>query len=319
MIVRALFLLIALSFFSLLQVSNAYFVDPQGEQYKLDGNFIFSSYGAGNYFSIGNSKILYVTSNNVDDNRIMKLDPTGKISLTWTSPNWLAFGDITVSPDGYIYALLTNKFIKFNEVTGPQNGGTQYKNDQSLYYHHIAANKLGYFFCDKNISVAKYNGSTGVRLVTSYGGGNSYGGGDFKDVSDIAIDSHDNIYVADHQGHCVYKYTYIEFVYNKPGQIIIHGPTSQIKDPYGIEIDANNNIYVLDADGSSMAIRKFDYQGNWKAAIRQLDGVDQMKVAPNGEIYIGNRNTGRIEKFSVISYKQQIPPQRLLQKKIFSK
>lgn len=156
-----------------------------------------------------------------------------------------------------------------------------------------------------------HDGDTrGVRItVLDYDSGyhgdfGSYGSGDgqFTWPTDIALDSDDNVYVADEflQRISVFDGT-LNFVskWGTPGTA-----AGQVDGPSGLDFDSDDNVLIVDHHNSR--IQKFTKDGTPLSAFgSEGDGDGEfnlpwgIRVAPSGDIYVADWRNDRIQRFTM--------------------
>lgn len=124
--------------------------------------------------------------------------------------------------------------------------------------------------------------------------------GDFKDACGVALDTDNNIYVTDIEGHNVKKF-------NKKFKLMKTWGTKgtangQFDSPLGITV-VGNNVYIADSGNSRIQIfdregtfiKKFGEQGKKNGKFKNPGDVvlDHM-----GNIYVADSNNNRIQKFN---------------------
>ena len=137
-------------------------------------------------------------------------------------------------------------------------------------------------------------------------GSEGSGDGQFKDIHGIAVDSKDNVYVADNGNNRIQ-------VFDSDGNFITKWGSEgsgdgQFNYPEGIAVDSSDNVYVADRTISNMQynkgiIKKFDSDGNfmtkwdYKAPIEGVFG-DTIDIATgSNNVYISDSHFGNIQKF----------------------
>lgn len=107
-------------------------------------------------------------------------------------------------------------------------------------------------------SVRAYGATEAPAYVSQFGSAGS-GDGQFSNPYGIAMDSQDNLYVADRLNHRVQKF-------DSNGNFLLKFGSSgsgdgQLSSPRGIAVDASGNIYI--ADTSNHRVQKFDATGTY--------------------------------------------------------
>lgn len=155
-----------------------------------------------------------------------------------------------------------------------------------------------------------HDGDTrGARITvmdyeSNYGGDfGSYGSNDgqFTWPTDIAVDSDNNLYVADEYLQRISKFDReVNFV-NKWG-VKGSGP-GQINGPAGLTLDSEDNLYV--SDHRNGRIQVFTTDGEFIRAFGSAgDGVGQLNlpwgitVAPGGDLFVADWRNDRIQRFT---------------------
>ncbi|MGA1940680.1 immunoglobulin-like domain-containing protein [Arcobacter sp. YIC-310] len=137
----------------------------------------------------------------------------------------------------------------------------------------------------------------------------------FNNPSSIAIDSNDNLFVADTKNHKIRKITPDGRSSTFAGLGVIGssddiGIASTFNTPYGIDIDSNDNLYV--ADTNNHKIRKITPSGNvttlaGSGSAGFADGTgslatfrypDKLVVDSDNNIYVGDYNNHSIRKIT---------------------
>ena len=147
---------------------------------------------------------------------------------------------------------------------------------------------------DPNISPTCY------QFVTKWGSQGT-GDGQFNFPNGLAIDSAENIYVADTSNHRIQKF-------NSSGSFIIEWGSygtgdGQFNEPTEVAVDASGNVYV--ADLSNHRIQKFSSNGtfttkwgSYGTGDGQFNRPTGVAVDSSGDVYVADAYNNRIQKFS---------------------
>jgi DNA-binding beta-propeller fold protein YncE len=157
---------------------------------------------------------------------------------------------------------------------------------------------------EDNSNVEKFD-SNGNYLTQWGGPGN--GNGQFNSPSEssgpfgIAVDSSNNVYVADNYNNRIEKFTSNGTYLMQWGSY--GSGNGQFDGPEGIAVDSSNNIYV--ADNGNCRIEKFTSNGNYLtqwgsqgSGNGQLYLPEGIAVDRNNNVYVADQYNARIEKFS---------------------
>ncbi len=125
----------------------------------------------------------------------------------------------------------------------------------------------------------------------------------FKEPISIALDSQDNLYVADSANHRIQKFDSKGHLITKWGGLG-QGDGQLDCEPYsfcGVSVDANGHVYVT--DGNNGRVQKFDANGKFLAKWGSLGSGDGKFNAPfgigvdrQGNVYVADDNK-HIQKF----------------------
>ena len=131
-------------------------------------------------------------------------------------------------------------------------------------------------------------------------GSQGSGNGQFAAPEGIAIDSSNNVYVADTQNYRVQKFNYngnYLTQWGNPGS-----GNGQFEIPEGIAVDSSNNVYV--ADTQNYRVQKFDSNGNYLtqwgssgSGNGQFNEPFGIAVDSSNNVYVADIFNDRIEKF----------------------
>ena len=125
--------------------------------------------------------------------------------------------------------------------------------------------------------------------VTAFEGGHGAGRGQFDSPRGIAIDSAENIFIADTDNGRIEKFS--------PDGIFV-ASIGQFEGPNGIAIDRAGNIYVAEI-GSKHRVQKLGPDGTFVAAwAPALYGPRKIAIGPDDSIYVVDSGRNRIVKFS---------------------
>jgi len=133
-------------------------------------------------------------------------------------------------------------------------------------------------------------------------GSSGTGDGQLNSPNDIAVDSLDNVYVADTNNNRIQKF-------DSNGNFITKWGSSgtgdeQFLNAYGIAVDSSDNVYV--ADTGNHRIQKFDSNGNFITKWGS-EGIDygqfkypwDVAIDSLGNAYVTDTENQRIQKFSI--------------------
>jgi DNA-binding beta-propeller fold protein YncE len=157
---------------------------------------------------------------------------------------------------------------------------------------------------EDNSNIEKFD-SNGSYLTQWGGPGN--GNGQFNSPSElsgpfgIAVDSSNNVYVADTFNNRVEKFTSSGNYLTQWGRY--GSGNGQFDGPEGIAVDASNNVYVVDQGNSR--VEKFTSNGNYLmqwgsqgSGNGQLYDPEGIAVDRSNNVYLADQYNARIEKFS---------------------
>jgi hypothetical protein len=257
------------------------------QKFDSSGAFLakFGSYGFDNgQFSspwglaTDSSDNIYVAD--VDSQRIQKFSSSGAFLAKWGSQGSGAgqfstpLGVATDSSDNVYVAELNNRIQKFNSSGsfistwgwGVRTGAQRFETCTSS--------------CRRGIS----------------GSGN----GQFNDPYALAIDSSDNVYVADTFNNRIQKFSSSgAFIRTWGGPGSANG---KFNFPAGIATDSSDNVYVTELNNNR--IQKFNSSGaflakwgSYGAGNGQFDGPSGIAINPSRDVYVGDAGNDRIQKF----------------------
>lgn len=255
-----------------------------------DGQFLFPSDVA-----IDNDGNIIVADNN--NNRVQKLDSSGTFLFKLGANG----GDGTGGDgDGeFIFPFGVTTDSLNNIYVSDQFNGRIEKFDSS-------GNFMGWLgFCSSGVNCNLGNHTSmgfSCTAVTCSLPGNQLGNGQFNSPRGIAIDSSDNIYVADTSNHRIQKF-------DSSGSFLTAFGTSgsgdgQFSFPRAVAVD-DSKIYV--ADTGNNRVQVFDSSGSFQfnfGSLGALDGQFEepqgIEVDSSGNIFVGDTNNVRVQKFDMI-------------------
>ena len=261
------------------------------QKFDSSGNFItkWGTRGGGNGefnapigVAVDSANNVYVTE--VYNNRVQKFDANGNFITKWGGTSSGSYG--SYGPYG---------------ETESGGGDGEFYNPTGIV---VDSSNNVYVADTSNHRIQKFSSSGtfitkwGSADIGSYGSSNpGSGNGEFTYPGGIAIDSGNNIYVADNQNDRIQKFTSTgAFVQNIGSTGSNNG---QLNKPTGLAVDDSNNIYV--ADTENMRIQKFNSSGSYESqyALSTFSpylpySITGITAASNGRLYIGEGAQGRV-------------------------
>ena len=149
-----------------------------------------------------------------------------------------------------------------------------------------------------NNRVLKFAGNG--NYLTQWGSSGS-GNGQFSDPQGVAVDSSNNVYVADGSNNRVEKF-------DSNGNYLTRWGSQgtgngQFEGLVGIAVDSSNNVYVV--DGNNERVEKFDSNGNdltqWGSPGTSNGQFEQpfgIAVDSSNNVYVIDEENDRVEKFT---------------------
>jgi hypothetical protein len=127
-----------------------------------------------------------------------------------------------------------------------------------------------------------------IRVLSKTGDSiNAIGDGVIRQVSDMALDSKENLFAVDPDNSMIFKFL-------KNGQLVSSWP---VTIPTAITIDSMDNVYVIFLNGRG--ILKLDTAGQHVDSVTFGSGTDEVHfaVAPDGKIFVGRLATNTITAY----------------------
>ena len=179
------------------------------------------------------------------------------MNCTWSSSVSVRTCSSTLSSTGNILKWDGVYTFRILTLIDEWENRSEYTSDGDLYHTQPSIPGVGTVvvgshnldFPDIDIGVVA---STPMSFITSWGS-NGTGDGEFVDPDGIAIDTGDNIYIADRNNHRIQKFDSagnFSFLWGSNGS-----GNGQFSDPSGIEIDSVGQVYVVDRNNHR--IQKF--------------------------------------------------------------
>ena len=150
------------------------------------------------------------------------------------------------------------------------------------------------------------DGYSGLQVCTAadvpcQAGASGSGNGQLNFPYGVAVDSSDNVYVADFSNHRIQKFSSSGAYLAQWGS---YGTgNDQFNSPFGVGIDGSDNVYV--ADSGNHRILKFNssgvYQAQWGSsgtAENQFNSPADVAVDASGNIYVADNWNHRVQKFN---------------------
>jgi DNA-binding beta-propeller fold protein YncE len=240
--------------------------NPPTYLFQIDSSVVPGTGFAPAFVALDSSNNVYVTDR--DNNRVEKFDSNGNYLAQWGS-----YG--------------TNNG-QFDEGIAVDRGNDVYVVDAS------------------NQRVEKFD-SSGNYLTQwgSYGSGN----GQFDNPVGVAVDSSNNVYVADDgiPGSAIKRVQKFDssgnYLTQWGGYGSGNGRFGDENGPQGVAVDSSNNVYV--ADTSDCRIEKFDSNGNYLAQWGssgtnngQFEYPEGIAVDRSNNVYVTDYYNNRVEKFT---------------------
>ena len=139
-------------------------------------------------------------------------------------------------------------------------------------------------------------------FVTKWGSSGS-GDGQFSTPEGVAVDSSDNVYVADYSNNRIQKFSSDGTFITKWGA---YGSGDGQFYPHSVAVDSSGNVYVADSDGINInRIQKFSSTGTFITKWGSSGSGDGQFYTPgglaidsSGNVFVADWGNNRIQKFS---------------------
>ncbi|OXM85771.1 S-layer homology domain-containing protein [Paenibacillus rigui] len=176
----------------------------------------------------------------------------------------------------------------------------------------VAIDKWGNMYVADNVNhrIQKLTVATGVWSEwKKKGGGYGSGLGEFSNPSGVAVDSNDNVYVADSSNHRIQKLDSSTSVWSEWKKIDggSGNGLGEFNDPKGVAVDNSGNVYV--ADSHNHRIQKLTVSSGvwseWKKngggsgnGLGEFNDPKGVAVDESGNLYVADSRNHRIQKLT---------------------
>lgn len=243
-----------------------------------------------------NSRVQYFNSSGVYQGKFSTSYPPLGIALDSSGNIWTVEGTV----------ILFNKLVKYSS-SGTVLASTSLNGTYPQPVGGIAIDSSGYVFVSQKedsggvYSIKKYNSSA---VYQSSFGSTGTGNGEFNNPRAIAIDSSDNIWVADTGNNRIQKFNSSGTYQSKFGST--GSGTGQFYGPTGIDIDSSGNIWV--ADQWNGRVQKFNSSGTYVSSVGsagqgngQFYGVCGIATTSGGDLIVADSLNNRIQRFDAFT------------------
>lgn len=160
-----------------------------------------------------------------------------------------------------------------------------------------------------NPIISKAPPPSSSRIVILEGGGPGGGPGQFNYPRGVAVDSHNDIYVADSKNHRIQKFSSKNWqlmeqfggLVNLAGadsKRLVNEAAGKLNEPNGVAIGPDDMVYVIDTWNSRIQV--FNPKGKNKKTFTTDDGFfgpREIAVDKDGNVYVADTGKHRIVKF----------------------